>query len=136
MAKESSIVEGAADRYRREIEHYFDENKSFFTNVPLKASFLIGLYTACLLDVQRAMGKGETPFMKELGALELDEVKVKSLFPQVKQKLYEYEREYRLDEIVADYLVQAGHGWKLSADEIRLVFTMGISLKRRLIVTD
>jgi CRISPR-associated protein Csh1 len=95
-----------------------------------KATFLLGVLTKFLLDVQFATRQSTPPFRSKLYGLRLDEGKLRRLFPEIVEKLEEYDVSYpQLQEYVSKTLIEAESiGWRLSKDEISYYFALGLNL--------
>jgi len=101
-------------------------------NTPAKRGiFLLGALTQMLLNKQYSE-RGSKPFMKKLKGLKMDEKDIKSLVPQVINKLEEYGAYDRGKQLIAreasKYLLEASENWKMSVDEINYYFVCGMSL--------
>ena len=120
---------------KEEVEEFFKNNTQFFDNDVKKACFLVGILTGRLLQIQYA-DKQSMPFWNKLYNLQLDEARLKALYPKVVNKLQEYDhhRHHKvqdLESLASDYLIAAGENWKLSGDMISYYFTLGLSLYRK-----
>ncbi len=113
----------------QDIEVFLKEYEVAFDKPDKKATFLLGVLTKFLLDVQCA-NRGSTPFRSKLSGLRLDEKKIKSLFPEIVEKLEEYNVSYaQLQEYISKSLVEAeNNGWTVSKDEISFYFALGLNL--------
>jgi CRISPR-associated protein Csh1 len=62
--------------------------------------------------------------------LKLDEKRVKRLFPEIIEKLREYDVAYTsMENLAAKAFVAAeNHGWRLTNDELSYFFTLGMTL--------
>lgn len=99
---------------------------------PLKRGlFLMGSLTELLLRKQ-FKERSAKPFMKNLKSLKMDERDFKGLLPEVQNKLEEYESfdkgKRMLAAEAANYLLQAGDGWKMPVDEMNFYFACGMNL--------
>jgi len=112
-----------------EIENFFKDYANAFDTPDKKATFLAGVLTRFLLDVQYA-NRQSTPFRAKLYGLKLDEQRIKKLFPEIIEKLREYRIVYPwLEESVSKYLVETEeNGWNLLKDEISYYFALGLNL--------
>jgi len=124
------------------ISKFFEEFKDMYDNPVKKGVFLEGVLTEFLIERQSIIF-GSAPFREKLYELDLDEGRIKRLFPQIVEKLWEYEKlgqdqyqtEYRwLQELVSKYLNEAGENWdrrwKILRDGISYYFTLGLTLAR------
>ncbi|MEQ8190949.1 MAG: TM1802 family CRISPR-associated protein, partial [Candidatus Eremiobacterota bacterium] len=111
------------------IEKFFKENDGTFYNAQAKSSFLLGVLTKNLLNIQYNE-RGSNPFIKRLKNLTMNERDIKSLYPQIINKLEEYDSNYyqQLEEIISAYLTLSGTNWKISVDEINYYFVLGLTL--------
>jgi CRISPR-associated protein Csh1 len=111
------------------IENFVEDYKAAFDAPAKKASFLLGVLAKYLLDVQYANRKS-TPFRSKLSGLRLDENKLKRLFPEIVEKLAEYNVAYSpLQETISKAFIETeNHGWNLSKDEISYYFALGLNL--------
>lgn len=93
--------------------------------------FLLGTLTQLLLEKQYS-SRNSKPFMKKLKGLKMDEKDIKSLLPEVQNKLEEYDSFDKGKKLIASeiskYLLEAGEGWKMSVDVINFYFACGMNL--------
>jgi CRISPR-associated protein Csh1 len=93
--------------------------------------FLLGVLTQMLLNKQYSE-RSSKPFMKKLKSLKMDEKDIKSLLPEIQNKLEEYDAFDKGKRIIAQeaskYLLEAGNNWKMSIDEINFYFSCGMNL--------
>jgi len=93
--------------------------------------FLLGVLTQMLLNKQNSV-RSSKPFMKKLKSLKMDEKDIKSLLPEIQNKLEEYDAFDKGKRIIAQeaskYLLEAGENWKMSIDEINFYFSCGMNL--------
>jgi len=113
------------------IERFFDANKAFFNSDSKKATFLEGVLTQKLLNIQW-MDKKATPFRTKLHGLKMNEPLIKRLLPEIQNKLEEYEKNYyrNLESIIANHFVLAGHKWEEIDDELSFYFVLGMDMHR------
>lgn len=116
-------------------ELFFEEFSDFFNNDAKKAIFMDGALAQLLLNIQRLpevmnAQPGKEPFRSKLQGLKLDEKVVKGLLPAIQNKLDEYGKNYYkdLESIIAEYMIRAGEGWRMSKDEISFYFVLGMNL--------
>ena len=120
---------GNANPLARTVHSLFDEFSDFFNADAKRAVFLEGVLTRKLLKVQYVEREGATPFKSKLNSLYLDERLLKKLLPQIQNKFQEYGKEdYRLEKLLAEYMVKAGTDWKMTRDEISFYFVVGMDL--------
>ncbi len=112
-------------------EKIFKEYPDFFKNDPEKAVFIVGVLSQLLMNIQYRDRKA-TPFKAKLQGLRLDERKVKSLLPEIQNKLDEYDSNYYrdLETLASEYFIQAQNDWSLSRDEISFYFALGMNLSK------
>ncbi len=112
------------------LEEFFNEFSNAFDNADKKAMFLEGVLVSFLLDVQYARRK-ETPFRKKLHSLKLNKRLARRLFPEIIEKLRQYDAGYYswLEALISQYFIESDeNGWELSDDEISYYFTLGLNL--------
>jgi len=109
----------------------FENYPRFFKGDAEKATFLMGVLSQLLMDIQ-LRERGSTPFRAKLQGLKLDERKVKNLLSEIMNKLEEYESNYYrdLETYVSELLIQAQDAWNLSKDEISFYFALGMNLSK------
>jgi len=114
---------------KKEIENFFKMFPDFFNNPSSKVSFLMGVLAQFLLNIQY-QERNATPFRNKLKGLKLDEFSIKKLFPEIQNKLEEYNKNYyrQLEEIISSYFLNSGDNWKLTKDEISFYFVLGMNL--------
>jgi CRISPR-associated protein Csh1 len=115
----------------QKVEQFFDANKSFFTSDAKKATFLEGVLTQNLLNIQWN-DKKATPFRTKLHGLKLNEAIIKRLLPDIQNKLEEYGKNYYrdLESIIAHHFVSAGVKWKETDDELSFYFVLGMDMHK------
>ncbi len=120
---------GIKNKLSEKVEKFFKENEGTFYNAQAKSSFLLGVLTKNLLNIQYNE-RGANPFIKRLKNLTMNERDIKSLYPQIINKLEEYDSNYyqQLEEIISAYLTLSGTNWKISVDEINYYFVLGLTL--------
>lgn len=100
-----------------------------------KGLVLLGALTQMLLNRQQAE-RGSRPFMKKLKSFKMEEKDIKSLLPQIQNKLEEYESFDRGKRLIAEeaskYLLMSGINWKMSVDEINFYFVCGMNLSNEI----
>jgi len=113
------------------IERFFEANKAFFNSDGKKATFLEGVLTQKLLNIQW-MDKKATPFRTKLHGLKMNEPLIKRLLPEIQNKLEEYGKNYYrdLESIIAHYFVLAGVNWKEVDDELSFYFVLGMDMHK------
>ena len=90
-----------------------------------------GVLVSFLLDVQFAK-RSDTPFRKKLHGLKLNKRLIKRLFPEIIEKLRQYDAGYSwLESLISKYLLEADeNGWIISDDEISYYFALGLNFGR------
>jgi CRISPR-associated protein Csh1 len=113
------------------IERFFEANKAFFNSDSKKATFLEGVLTQKLLNIQW-MDKKATPFRTKLHGLKMNEALIKRLLPEIQNKLEEYEKNYYrdLESLIANHFVLAGLKWKEVDDELSFYFVLGMNMHK------
>lgn len=93
------------------------------------ATFLLGVLTRKLMNIQYKE-LGSTPFYNKLWGLSLDQKKIHKLYPQVINKLQEYNAGYmrNLEEEISINLAQSDNNWNLNRDETSYFFVLGFTL--------
>jgi CRISPR-associated protein Csh1 len=115
----------------QKIEQFFEANNSFFTSDSKKATFLEGVLTQNLLNIQWN-DKKATPFRTKLHGLKMNEALIKRLLPDIQNKLEEYGKNYYrdLESIIAHHFVSAGVKWKETDDELSFCFVLGMDMHK------
>jgi CRISPR-associated protein Csh1 len=115
----------------QKVEMFFEANQSFFTSDAKKATFLEGVLTQNLLNIQWN-DKKATPFRAKLHGLKINEALIKRLLPEIQNKLEEYGKNYYrdLESIIAHYFVLAGVNWKEADDELSFYFVLGMDMQK------
>jgi len=113
-----------------QVKNFLDSHSTLLRDGTLRAICATGIATGILLKVQRET-RGSMPFWGRLNRLEMDLERVKQLFPQILNKLHEYDF-HAYDDALA-YL--GSHEISnldlsrkdLSKDLVTLVFAVGMS---------
>jgi CRISPR-associated protein Csh1 len=115
----------------QKVERFFDANKPFFTSDAKKATFLEGVLTQNLLNIQWN-DKKATPFRTKLHGLKMNEALIKKLLPEIQNKLEEYGKNYYrdLESVIAHHFVLAGVNWKETDDELSFYFVLGMDMQK------
>lgn len=104
------------------------EIEEFLNSPSKKASFYMGVLTKKLMNVQYAELKS-TPFYNKLYGLNLDYKKLKKIYPQIINKLREYNvADPSLEEKISINLAESEKNPELKKDEISYYFTLGFTL--------
>ncbi|AKB75548.1 CRISPR-associated protein, Csh1 family [Methanosarcina lacustris Z-7289] len=119
--------------YEERTNVIFSEFESFFNTDAKKAIFLEGTLVQYLLNIQKYQ-RGSTPFRTKLRGLNLDERHVKRIFPEIINKLEEYDSNYykELENLISKYMIQSGTDWKMPNDEISFYFVLGMNMSNLL----
>ncbi len=117
------------EEIKQKTEVFFEQFADFFDSDAKRAIFLEGALTQFLLKIQYQERKA-TPFRVKLKGLNLNEKEIKTLLPEIQNKLEEYRKNYYriLESIISEYFVSSGNGWKLTNDEISFYFMLGMNL--------
>ncbi len=132
VKKENALENLEGGSGREKINDFFEDFPDALSNNAKKAVFLEGVLTRFLLDIQ-SQERNSTPFRSKLRGLRLDEVKVKNLFPEITEKLRQYEAPYYswLEEMISKYFIAADEeGWNINKNEISYYFALGLNLGR------
>ena len=115
----------------QKVENFFEANKPFFTSDAKKATFLEGVLTQNLLNIQWN-DKKATPFRTKLHGLKMNEALIKKLLPEIQNKLEEYGKNYYrdLESIIAHHFVLGGVNWKETDDELSFYFVLGMDMQK------
>ena len=129
--KEVKIMEETKVENSKMMENFFSEFSKAFDTPDKKAVFLEGVLVSFLLDIQYAKRK-DTPFRKKLHGLKLNRRFIKRLFPEIIEKLRQYDAGYPwLETLISKYLIEADeNGWIISDDEISYYFALGLNFGR------
>lgn len=104
------------------------EIEEFLNSPSKKASFYMGVLTKKLMNIQYSELKS-TPFYNKLYGLNLDYKKLKKIYPQIINKLREYNvADPSLEEKISINLAEAEKNPELKKDEISYYFTLGFTL--------
>lgn len=108
-------------------EGFIDQHSDFFDSEYKKGIFRLGSLSAYLMGKQYRK-LNNSPFMKQLNSLNIDEKTIRKIFPKLINKLREYEAAIPdLEQKIAKSLM---HPNKLSKDEISYTFTLGLVMQR------
>jgi len=110
-------------------ENFFNSFSQTFNSPEKRATFLTGVLVQFLLNIQ-SQRQGSEPFRKRLKGLKMKKVDLIKIFPEAQNKLEEYDANYykQLEQIIAEYFVQAGSDWQLKDDELNFYFLLGMNL--------
>lgn len=114
----------------KEIKKFLDEHSKLMYTGTLRAICATGIATGILLEVQKSSPTGSTPFWNRVNRLEMNLNRVKSLFPQVVNKFYQY-RDHTYDAVLSYLGIEIANlnpnEMALSNELISLVFAVGLS---------
>ena len=110
-----------------------DENfdlDSFLNTPSKKSSFLIGVLTRKLINIQ-FNELHSRPFYNKLWGLSLNHKKIIKLFPMVVDKLRQYDAWYyvKLEDEIRENLILSQNNWNLNTDETSYYFVLGFTFK-------
>jgi len=127
------ITEVIMDEVYAEFLTEYDE---FLNSDAKRASFLLGVLTQKLLNIQYQDRKA-TPFRKQLNSLKLSPAYLRKLLPQIIEKLEQYGKNYfrKLESLISEILLTAKLE-DLSNDEISFYFTTGMTLENKFRIKD
>ena len=110
-------------------ENFFNSFSQTFNSPEKRATFLTGVLVQFLLNIQ-SQRQGSEPFRKRLKGLKMKKADLIKIFPEAQNKLEEYDANYykQLEQIIAEYFVQAGSDWQLKDDELNFYFLLGMNL--------
>lgn len=132
LPAETSLREGGdfMAELGEKAEKFFSSNRGTFSSSAHKALFLLGVLTQKLLNIQYRE-RNATPFRKNLKGLRMRESDFQGLLPRIQSKLEEYDKNYyrKLEELISEYLIQAGRGWQMTTDEMNFYFVLGMNLQ-------
>jgi CRISPR-associated protein Csh1 len=113
------------------VTKFFESNKAFFNTDSKKATFLEGILTQYLLDIQLEE-RDATPFLTKLHGLKLDEHLIKKLLRDIQIKLVEYNRNnYQdLEYLISKYFIYSSENWGMNMDETSFYFVLGMNMSR------
>jgi CRISPR-associated protein Csh1 len=125
------LMEETIIKDSKSVEDFFKEFQNAFDTPDKKAVFLEGVLVSFLLDVQYAKRK-DTPFRKKLHGLRLNKRLIKRLFPEIIEKLRQYDAGYPwLETLISKYFIEADEtDWIISDDEISYYFALGLNFGR------
>ncbi len=136
VSEEDTI--GEIEDLKQKTDAFFEQFADFFDCDAKKAIFLEGVLVQILLGIQWRQDvsnakPGKEPFRPKLKGLKLNEKEIKTLLPEIQNKLEEYGKNYyrTLESIVSEYFVSSGNGWKLTNDEISFYFVLGMNLSNK-----
>lgn len=108
-------------------EGFIKQHPEFFDSEYKKGVFRLGSLSAYLMAKQYQK-LNNSPFIKQLNSLNIDERAIQKIFPKLINKLREYDKAVpELEQLIASSLVQQN---SLSKDEISYTFTLGLVMQR------
>ncbi len=110
---------------------FLEDHQEFLNNDAKRGTFLMGVLTQKLLNIQYKERKA-TPFRKQLNSLKLSPAYIRKLYPQIIEKLEQYDKNYyrELETTISDILLRAKLE-QLSNDEISFYFVTGMTLEKK-----
>lgn len=100
-------------------------------NTPDKnATFLLGVLTRKLIYEQNKQ-LHSSPFINKLWGLSLDQKKIQKLYPMVLNKLQEYKKGFKYEDLekeISINLINSENNWNLTRDETSYYFVLGFTL--------
>jgi len=120
------------EEFPEKLDEFFTRSKNFFPDPARRATFLLGVLTRFLLNIQSREKDGATPFRSKLKGLKMNAFDVIGLFPEIIEKLEQYKKNYYgpLETYISKTLLEAGHysGWRIPQDELNFLFVLGMNL--------
>lgn len=96
-----------------------------------KGLFLMGALTERLLRIQKNE-RGNKSFLKKLKGLKMNENDLKGLLPEVRNKLEEYDKFHKGEEMLfklaSEYLSKSPPVWNMSIEELNFYFSLGMGI--------
>lgn len=113
-------------------EKFFNEHSEFFSSNAKKAVFLMGALCQLLMNIT-FQERQSSPFRKHLNGLKLNPGLIQKLFPEMIEKLEQYDKNYykSMEEDIAKLLLDAKLT-NMSHDEISFMFVMGMTLHKEI----
>ncbi|MGC9513844.1 MAG: TIGR02556 family CRISPR-associated protein [Fidelibacterota bacterium] len=120
------------EEFPKKLDAFFHQFGNFFPDPARKATFLLGVLTRFLLNIQSREKGGATPFRSKLKGLKMNAYDLIGLFPEIIEKLEQYKKNYYgpLETYISKTLLEAGHysGWRIPLDELNFLFVLGMNL--------
>lgn len=113
-------------------DEFFKEHAQFFkeSKPAQKGVFLLGVLCQKLISIQYRE-RGAKPFLKKLNGLKLNKDKIEELYPQILNKLLEYDANYYEDlELEISRFLVTDELDRLSNNEISFLFVLGMTLNK------
>jgi len=114
--------------YKKQLTNYIEDHGDILDTNEKKLVFLEGVLAQKLLNIQRRNRDGATPFQARLNGLKLNEKVVKRLYPEIINKLEQYDENYykQLEELIADHALHCDFEG-ISNAELSFYFTTGMN---------
>ncbi|MDK2821808.1 MAG: CRISPR-associated protein Csh1 [Clostridia bacterium] len=114
---------------REMFEDFFNTYSTFFDVPEKKVCFLEGYLTKKLLNIQYNNDK-RTPFLARLKGLKLTKKDMERLFPEIQNKLTEYNANYyrETEELISSYFIEAGNSWSIPDLDVPFYFSLGMNM--------
>lgn len=128
----SPQVQAAESELVSRVRSFMDSHSSILRDGTCRAVCAIGIAAGILLQVQRKRTGGRSmPFWGRLNRLEMDLDRARNLFPQILNKLHEYD-EHSYDDVLAHLGAAEISNLDVSQkdlpkDIVSLVFAVGMS---------
>ena len=124
-----SMIPSSSKQVRR-VKAFLDGHSTLVRDETLRAVCATGIATGILLQVQFERTKGNMPFWARLNRLEMDLDRIRQLFPQILNKLHEYDT-HTYDELLSylgsSEISRLGTTDAANKDLLNLVFSIGLS---------
>jgi CRISPR-associated protein Cas8b/Csh1 subtype I-B len=127
MSSQGTIPSSSKQVHR--VRAFLDGHPALLRDETLRAVCATGIATGILLQVQFDRTKGKMPFWTRLNRLEMDLNRIRQLFPQILNKLHEYDT-HTYDELLS-YLGSSEVSrleTREGADEVLLSFVFAVGL--------
>lgn len=126
--REETNMKPVKGEFREQIENYLEEHGDILDCNVKRLVFLEGVFAQKLLNIQKKEKDGATPFRARLNGLKLNEKIVKRLYPEIKNKLEEYGKNYykQLEVMISDYIMVSDFK-NMSNNELSFYFVTGMN---------
>jgi CRISPR-associated protein Csh1 len=127
----SKLIENGGEKMSEESDSYFkflNEHDDVLNTVEKKGVFLLGVLVNKLLNIQ-LQDRNSKPFYGRLNGLKINEDIAKRIFPEVINKLNEYDKNFytKLENRISELFVESDFN-ELSNNEISYYFVLGMNL--------
>ena len=128
MSSQGTIPSSSRQVHR--VKAFLDGHPALLRDETLRAVCATGIATGILLQVQFDRTRGNMPFWTRLNRLEMDLGRVRQLFPQILNKLHEYDT-HTYDELLSylgsSEVSRLGTTEVVNKDLLSFVFAVGLS---------